>query len=230
MPDRRQMPDRNIHEIRMNVGNVQAFGLECRLLCEEHLPLLSSWRNHPDVLPFMRDTRKVTPDILLFWFRRISRSDSTIYHVVFRQNEPVGFTGLNHIDWKNHTYEGEIFLNPEYIGQKLGVNILLCRELIVKKLGLKTAVSAIRTENKRSIFLTTKLAYECTGTNNGFNFYRSECHTRRKALRTVAREKGMEDEFILHFGQESGRHTLSAFSVSDMKQAETQEKQNRTSD
>jgi len=229
MPDN-QMANKDIHEICSEIGKVQAFGLECRLLDEDHLPLLCSWRNHSDVLPFMNDTRKVSPDILRFWFRRISKGSTAIYHVVFRQNQPVGFTGLNYIDWINRTYEEETFLNPEYIGHKLGLHIYLCRELIVKKLGLETAFVSIRIGNGRAISLVNKLAYELLNTNNGFHMYRSECGTRRKALKTIARAQGMEDEFILHFGDELDRHILQASSISGMKQAISADKPDMISD
>lgn len=201
MPDT-ETEERNSYAFRTQTRKVSAFGLECKLLCEEHLPLVLQWRNHPEVLPFMDDTRLVTPDILQFWFRRMSSNDTALYHIAYKDDKPVGFTGINNIDWKSSTFECEIFLNPEYFGQKLSFNIFLCRELILDKLCLETDYSKIRTENTKSISLFTKLGYEYIGSDGDFNFYKSEYIKRRKALGNIAREQGMEEEFILYFGQE----------------------------
>lgn len=184
------------------VERIAAFGVEYRLLVEEHLPVMLQWRNHPAVLPFMKDTRPLTPDILRYWFRRICDDKTAIYYIVFKSDKPIGFVGLSNIDRKSCTYEDEIFLNPEYFGQRLSFNILLCRELILDKLCLETALIKIRKKNTKSISLFKKSGYECIREEGDFTIYQSDYVVRRKVLRNIAIAQGMEDEFIFHFGQE----------------------------
>lgn len=168
----------------------------------------------------MDDQRKVTTDILRFWFCRIIKKNTAVYYIVFQQDEPVGFTGLNRIDWENGICQEEHFLNRRYIGTRLGLRLFLCRELVLKKLRLKVLVNYINPKNDRSIAIAKRMAYEFVGIKNGFYVYRSECATRRNMMKSVARTLGMEKEFIRYFGKDIEQQGLQDLPVRSAMVAE----------
>ncbi len=186
------------------LSRIAAFGIELRALEEAGLPLVCYWRNHPEILPYMDDPRPTDFKVLRTWLKRVHSGGSTLPYLAYLHDQPVAYTEIKHINRENNTCEGGMFLfGEDYIGTGMGYNIVLCREVIMDKLHLKTFKSRIHIKNTRSINFCTKYGGEYSGCDGDFSLYTYEFSKRRERLKAIAGILGMRDEFVRYF--EGGR-------------------------
>lgn len=187
---------------RAELACITAFGVELRSLEVRDLPILCHWRNQPEIRPYMGDDRPVTPKIMEFWLNRARGGDVVWPYIVHMGGKSVGYTELKHVNWIDSSCEDGIFLfGKEYIGKGIGYNVVLCREIVMDGLGLRTLVSRIRSSNARSISFCTKYGGEYVRTEGDFLVYRCEITRRRERLKAIAGIMGMAEEFARHFGK-----------------------------
>lgn len=185
---------------RAELAHIAAFGVELRSLEERDLPMLCHWRNQPEIRPYMDDDRPVTPKIMEVWLNRVRGGDAVWPYIVSMGEKPVGYTELKHVNRIDSSCEGGMFLfGKEYIGAGIGYNIVLCREIVMAGLGLRTLISRIRSSNARSISFCSKYGGEYVRTEGDFLVYTYEITRRRERLKAIAGIMGMAEEFVRHF-------------------------------
>lgn len=185
---------------RVGLARITAFGVELRSLEKRDLPMLCHWRNQPEIRLFMDDDRPVTPKIMEVWLNRVRGGDVVWPYIVYMGEKPVGYTELKHVNRIDSSCEGGMFLfGKEYIGTGIGYNIVLCREIVMAGLGLRTLVSRIRSSNVRSINFCMKYGGEYVRTEGDFLVYTYEITRRRERLKAIAGVMGMVEEFVRHF-------------------------------
>lgn len=186
--------------MRMDITHISAFGIELKQLEENDIPLLCHWRNHEEVLPYMEDNRPATSQTMRFWFNKVRCCGTTIPYFAYIDNNPIGYTEIKNIDRKNSRCEGGLFLfGPKYIGTGISYNIILCREIVMDRLNLKTLISSIHVNNSRSINFCAKYGGEYTRTEGEFLIYTYEFSRRRARLKVIADILGMSQEFSHYF-------------------------------
>lgn len=183
-----------------DIAHIAAFGIELKQLEENDIPLLCHWRNHAEILPYMEDTRPATPQTMHFWFNKVRSGGTVQPYFAYMNNKPIGYTEIKNIDRKNSCCEGGLFLfGPKYIGTGLSYNIILCRELVMDRLNLKTLISRIHAANTRSINFCAKYGGEYARTEGEFLIYIYEFSRRRARLKVIAGILGMSQEFSHYF-------------------------------
>lgn len=191
---------KNIVTANGMIQSVHAFGIKLHQLIPDHLPFLLKWRNHPSVLPFMGDRRKVTLDILNYWYQRINKQKKALYYMVSCHQQFCGFCGISHIDFEKKSGESEIFLNPDFFGKKLSFRISLCKELVASCTNIKTLYANIRVENDKSYNLyCNRLKYNVVDVMDGFYKCISYESERIDALEIIANELNLQNEYDIYF-------------------------------
>ncbi|WP_298066999.1 GNAT family N-acetyltransferase [uncultured Mailhella sp.] len=189
------------HEsLRAELSRIAAFGVELRSVEEQDLPMLCHWRNKPEILPFMGDVRPVTPQVMRFWLGRVQSGDTVWPYIGCWDGTPVGYIEIKDIDWSNSSCTSGIFLSgKENFSTGVSFCLVLCREIVLARLGLKLLISKIRPNNVRSIRFCTAYGAEYVRTDGEFLVYHYEFSRRRQKLKTIAAALGMKDEFARHF-------------------------------
>lgn len=184
----------------MNISHITAFGIDLRFMEKDDLPTFSYWRNHPAILPFMGNRKKVTPEFMAVWLNMEQKTKKSFPYIARLKGTPVAYTELKNLDQKNKICEAGLFLFGEkYIGTGIGYNIILCREIIMQQLGMETLVSLIRKGNKRSIDFCKKYGAIYDHDEGDFHIYTYELHRRRSMLKKIACILGYESEFEYYF-------------------------------
>lgn len=179
------------------LARIAAFGIQLRRVVENDIPLLCHWRNQAEILPYMDDPRPVDPKIMYVWLNKIRCDDTTIPYIAYMDNKPVAYTEIKHINWKNESCEGGMFLfGQDYIGTGIAYNIILCREIIMNQLNLKTLISRVHFKNTRSIHFCTKYGGKYMRKDGNFLVYSYEFTYRRERLKFIAGILGMSDDFL----------------------------------
>ena len=177
------------------------FGISLKRLTPENLSLLCKWHNDDGVLPFMTDTRKVTVPILEFWLKKMEASGHSFPFFAYFQGEAVAYADVRNCDFERACCEdGIIIFDRQRFGTGLGSRIWLCRELVLRALNICDVFSYIRPENQRSIRFFEKMGGVPAGNENGFVLYKQDCSSRMAALRRVATQLGLLEEYEQCFG------------------------------
>lgn len=185
---------------RAELARIAGFGVELRGLEERDLPMLCHWRNQPEIRPFMDDDRPVTPKIMGVWLHKVHSGDTVWPYIVYMNGKSVGYTELKQVNRLDSRCEGGMFLfGKEYIGTGIGYHIVLCREIVMARLGLRTLISRIRAANVRSISFCAKYGGEYVRTEGDFLVYSYEIARRRERLKAIAGILGMTEEFARYF-------------------------------
>ncbi len=189
--------------LRGELANIAAFGVELAALEEKDLPLLCYWRNQPEIRPFMDDIRPVTPKVMNVWLNKARSGDTGWPYMVHMGGNPVAYTEIKNINWADSSCEDGIFLfGKAYIGTGIAYRIVLCRELVMARLGLRTLISRVRIENTRSIRFCMKYGGEYVRTEGDFLVYEYDFARRRQSLKTIARILEVAGEFERVLGEE----------------------------
>lgn len=182
----------------MEQRDITAFGVELKPLGRDDLPLLCHWRNHEEVLPFLDVPRKASLENLSFWYNKLQTYDTASAWIVHAQGAPAAYTELKDIRREESSCEGGIFLfGKSHYGTGLSARIVLARELMMRRLGLKTLYSLIQKNNQRGIAFCKKYGGEPLGEKNGLLVYVHKERQRLAMLRSLAGSLGLEEEFAL---------------------------------
>lgn len=185
--------------LREEFSRIAAFGVELCRVEEEDLPLLCYWRNQPEILPFMNDTRPVTLEVLRFWLMRAYGGDTVWPYIARINGEPVGYTELTNVDWFHKSAEIGIFLfGKRWFSAGVSYRVVLCREIVVDRLGLKNLISRIRPANDRNVRFCKSYGGEYVRTEGDFLVYTLEQKRRLLCLKAIAAALGMAEEYS-HF-------------------------------
>lgn len=183
------------HEL--GISRITAFGITCKLLCRNELPLVFQWRNSDDVRYFMEDDRFVSNEILNFWFSSICKKTSIFPYIVFLENTPCGYMEIKNIDYIEKIGELGIFLfGKKYFGTSVAQKVALCWEILMKNIGIKTCISRIHGNNFRSIKFFQKIGGVFRYKEGNMCIFEHEFQRRRRALEKMARSLGQYDEYI----------------------------------
>lgn len=93
-----------------------------RSVTHDDLPMLFSWRNHPDVRRFMFTQHEISPHEHLNWYAKSCQDPSRRLLIVQEQQIPFGFVQFDHLstgavcDWGFYTAPQA----PKGSGKKLG--------------------------------------------------------------------------------------------------------------
>ena len=97
-----------------------------RLVAQEDLPLILSWRNHPEVRRVMFTQHEISLEEHSNWFSKVSLDNSRCLLLVEEANKPIGYVQFTHVesegvaDWGFYTDPDA----PKGTGRKLGVAAL----------------------------------------------------------------------------------------------------------
>lgn len=176
--------------------DITAFGVELRPLGRDDLPLLCHWRNHEEVMPFLDVPRKASLENLSFWYSKIQAYHTALAWIVHAHGAPAAYTELKDIRREEQSCEGGIFLfGKNHYGTGLGARIVLAREIMMRRLGLKTLFSLIQKNNRRGIAFCRKYGGEYLGEKHGLLVYVHKEHQRLAMLKSLAASLGLEEEF-----------------------------------
>lgn len=178
---------------------VTGFGVELRLMEEADIPLVCEWRNHPDVRPYMDDTREVTPNIMRFWFNKIKNSMYAYPFIIRVDGEPRGYIDIKNINYEFATYGCGIFISPAYHGQRIGYRAILCHERAVRALGMKTYKGKVRKINHHSINFCTKWGCKFTDLPGDWLYYTATWESRDLCLSKLASDLNLKTEYDYYF-------------------------------
>lgn len=189
------------HALRSSLSIISAFGIELRQLKEEDIPLLCYWRNQPEIRSFMGHDRIISQKALQVWLRIVSVNDKFWPYIAYLNGKPIAFTELKYVDYSLASCEDGIFLFGKSLwGTGLSCQIILCRELIMKALGLQTQFSKVHKDNIRSIHFCSKYGGELLRTEGCFHIYKYEFKRRRTHLCKIAATLQMSDSFERFLG------------------------------
>lgn len=188
------------HAHELGITNLTAFGITCRILCRDELSLIFQWRNNDYVRYFMEDDRFISREVLNFWFSTICNKTSIFPYIVFLKDIPCGYMEIKNINYIEETGELGIFLfGQEYFGTGVAQKVALCWEILMKKIGIKTCISRIHTNNARSIKFFQKIGGVFKYKEGNILIFEHEPPRRRIALEKIARCLGRYDEYIKIF-------------------------------
>lgn len=181
----------------LGIDHVAAFGITCKVLCDEDLPLIVTWRNIDEIRFFMEDDRLISKATINFWFASIKNKNTQIPYIVKFNDISCGYMEIKNIDCRQKTGEFGIFLfGKEYFGAGIAERIALCWEIILKKTGIETGFSRIHAENTRSIKFFTKIGGEFSHRDGKFFIFKHTLAKRRASLKHIAKRLHLEEEFI----------------------------------
>jgi UDP-4-amino-4,6-dideoxy-N-acetyl-beta-L-altrosamine N-acetyltransferase len=95
-------------------------------MCEDDLPMVLEWRNHPDVRRFMFTQHEISSDEHLAWFSRTTRDTRRRLLIIENDRLPFGYVQFSQVvekgisDWGFYTIPDA----PKGTGRKLGVMAL----------------------------------------------------------------------------------------------------------
>lgn len=191
-----------VHVENAGVFDITAFGIRMSVLRPDDLDMLCRWRNSDNVRLFLEDSRIVTPQTMNVWFQKVKQIGTTYPYIVFIQGNPIAYTELKNVDTLNSTCEGGLFFSEKkYIGTGIGYKIVLCRELVMARLGIRTLISRVHASNTRSIHFCVGYGGEYSHSEEDFLLYVYRMQHRREKLKKIACILRMESEFILQFGE-----------------------------
>lgn len=177
------------------------FGVELKKLRPDDLPLLCRWRNTEEILRHMEDERKVSVPVLQFWLKKMAASGRGFPFFAYFEGEPVAYLDVRNCDFVRSCCEDGIFLfDSRRFGSSIASRIWLCREQVLVGLGICDVFSAIRPENERSRRFFEKMGARFIGMDQGFLRYRQERGARITALRRVAAQLSLSEEYERLYG------------------------------
>lgn len=177
------------------------FGIELRKLRPENLPLLCHWRNTEEILRHMEDERKVSVPVLEFWLKKTEAAGNSFPFFAYAGGEPVAYMDVRNCDFARSRCEDGIFLlGSRRSGSGIASRIWLCREQVLRALGICDVFSSIRPGNERSRRFFEKMGARFVGMDKGFLRYRQEAAARHAALRRAAARLSLSEEYEKLYG------------------------------
>ncbi len=181
--------------------SVFAFGIELEIVQDNDLPLLMFWRNQPDILPFMDNTRKISLNGLRFWHTRIRQKGNTFAYIARSSGIPVGYAELKNVNNAEKSCEdGLIIFDRQNRGTGLSHRIMFCREIISERLGIRSMMNRIHFKNEASINFYKKYGSELVRHEGDFLLFVYEYRKRRSCMEKIAIHLGLYDEYKKYLG------------------------------
>lgn len=176
--------------------SISALGIELRPLEKKDLPILCHWRNQPEILPYMDKPRKTSIANLVFWYEKIIKNKNAIPWLAYYHDNPVAYTELTKINYADKSCMGGLFLFGEkFFCTGIAYRIVLCRDILMRRLDLEILYSRIYKDNQRSIDFCTKYGGELIERNEEFNIYRYDPDQKAARLKLIAKALKMADEY-----------------------------------
>lgn len=181
----------------LGIDNFYAFGIRCKILDEEDLPLLYKWRNEEDIRKFMDDGRFVSMQVIKFWYRKIYNKNTVFPYIVYIENMPCAYIEIKNIDYTKSIAELGIYIfGNKYIGKGIAEKTALCWEIFLAKINIKTAFTCIHSNNSRSIAFFEKIGGVRTHSRGNFFIYTHDEEKRRESIIKIAKKYNVEQEFL----------------------------------
>jgi len=138
-----------------------------RPVAEADLPLIARWRNHPRTRTKFLTTLLIPVSGQKKWYEKLLNDPTRIQFMIVRleDNVTVGTIGLNHIDYRNQSFEPcALIIDPEQRGQHLGVDaIRVMLRYAFEELNLQRAASPTLPYNKSAIRWYEELGFKEEG-------------------------------------------------------------------
>ena len=181
----------------INIENFFAFGIQCKILKKKDLKLLYEWRNKQEIRKFMNDKRQVSMPVLEFWHKKISNTGKYFPYIVYTENIPCAYMEIKNIQYHQSTAELGIYIfGNHYIGKGIAEKVALCWEILLTRLGLKTAYALVDKDNARSAGFFEKIGGVTSGMKKNFCLYVLAEERRRTHLKKIAEKHAVEQEFL----------------------------------
>jgi UDP-4-amino-4,6-dideoxy-N-acetyl-beta-L-altrosamine N-acetyltransferase len=137
-------------------------GGRLRALAEADLPLVLSWRNHPDIRRCMFNPQPIESNEHLAWFARASADPDTYLYVYEAQGQPSGFAKIVRID-RGQVADWGFYAAPgaaKGTGSRLGRAVL---EQAFGTLGLHKLCAQVLASNERSLEFHRRMGFQPEG-------------------------------------------------------------------
>lgn len=183
--------------------SLKAFGIELKPLEKSDLPLLCHWRNQPEIVPYMDVPREISQTSMAFWYAKAIRYGNVLPWLAYYNGMAVAYTEIKEIDIEKKSCVGGLFLfGKKYYGTGLSFRVVLCRELMMHKLGLDTLFSRVRKINQRSRDFCLQTGAELIGEKDGCYVYKYDPAERAQRLKIIAGIMHLAHEYETLFGKD----------------------------
>ncbi len=120
-------------------------------LSPEQIELVCSWRNNPAIREWMYNSRAIQWEDHLQYINQLEHQDKKFYWLV--SNSAHQF-GVIHIVYGEQEVEWGFYLNPEFLGSGMGVELIFhSLNFLFKSLDIKQLFSFIRMKNSNVLML-----------------------------------------------------------------------------
>ena len=153
---------------------IKGFGITLEVLQEQHLELVRSWRNSPEIAAMMEFNQHITAVEQLEWFKTLAQN-TNCYFVIRYNNQLIGLTHLNKFDDEAKTAHAGLFIaDKRYFGTGIsyGVSLLILHHGF-NALNLNAIFAKVKTSNAAALAYNKILGYTFEQTlNNTFGLYK----------------------------------------------------------
>ncbi len=182
-------------------ASIQAFGLVLKALQYEDLPSFLYWRNKQNVRNAMPITDKISYSSLHFWYKKQEHSSHSYSYLAYLDNTPIAFTDLINIDYEGSRGEGGLFIfDDRYLATGIAYHIVLCKEILMHYLNIRTLISKMKLDNTESIKFCESYGGRLVRQEGDMLIYASEYNERRSALKRIASLIRREQDFQTYLG------------------------------
>lgn len=152
-------------------------------------------RNDIEVRKWMSSIEEIPLENHLKYIESLKTSEKNFYWAVYMNDKFLG--GFSIVEMDDYRASSGIFLNPQFIGTGIGIQIaIISGDFVFLHLGMKSLYSVVQKNNKNAIQLNKYLGYTFLDTDDEFIPIEQTQETwiiKRKKLLRVAFGKNAED-------------------------------------
>lgn len=156
-------------------------------------------RNDIEVRKWMTSTEEIPLENHLKFIESLKTSEKNFYWAVYLKDKFLG--GFSIVEMDDYRASSGIFLNPQYIGTGIGIQIaIISGDFVFLHLGMKSLYSVVQKNNKNAIQLNKYLGYIFFDTDNEFIPIEQTQETwmiKRKKLLRVAFGKNADEPIFV---------------------------------
>ena len=156
-------------------------------------------RNDIEVRKWMTSTEEIPLENHLKFIESLKPSEKNFYWAVYLKDKFLG--GFSIVEMDDYRASSGIFLNPQYIGTGIGIQIaIISGDFVFLHLGMKSLYSVVQKNNKNAIQLNKYLGYIFFDTDNEFIPIEQTQETwmiKRKKLLRVAFGKNADEPIFV---------------------------------
>lgn len=135
------------------------------------------FRNHLFVRGMMHNKEEIKLNNHLDFINKLNSDKKNCYWVVIRKNKLIGSVYLNKINSADKSAFWGIFLNPDYIGTGIGVEIQYeAMKLFFEVLKFKTVFSEVLKTNEDSLSIQSKFSFKSIEESTNYFVMKLETH------------------------------------------------------